>query len=394
MPKATPTLSLKPVKRCRVCSSERVLATGVSKQFYLSNLEQTVELTYAVCQDCQFLFQAEYVGDTFLDYYYRCSPMLRRKEPTPAEIDQNFRQASFLSRHTALARRKVLEIGAHAGAFLTHLRQEHGAEAYYEELSEEARTILGAQSGLNDLRAQPAGFTVDIIVLRHILEHIYDLDSFLAHVRRLLSPGGCIYIETPDWSHLDACTDPLIFEHLNQFSTHNLVLLLRRNGWSCTAVEKSIVDEDPATPNRVQRLIVEPTALPAPGDPAIAGTARAFLEDYRQRLFGQLEQLIAAWGPDRRIAFYPASHLSFSALLETDLRGAKLVGLYDIDPKKHGRTVRGVTIHPAEMLRDHKPDVIVIFSMAYEPEIRESFARMGLSAELVSATALVRSQAV
>ncbi|RXK53006.1 methyltransferase domain-containing protein [Oleiharenicola lentus] len=391
---ATPSpASFQSVSHCRVCCSTRVLPTGVTKKFHLSNLDQTVELGYAVCQDCQFLFQSEYVGDDFLNEYYRRSPMLRRKEPTRFERDQNIRQSAFLSRQVPLTGRKVLEIGAHAGAFLVHLHQAHGAQAYYDELSEEARTVLAAQPGLQDLRAQPKGFTVDVIVLRHILEHIFDLDGFLGYVRRLLSPGGQVFIETPDWSHLDVRTDPLIFEHLNQFSTHNLVLLLRRTGWNCTGLEKSIEADDPATPNRVQRLIVEPTALPAPGDPAIAGSVGDFLGDYRRRLFGRLEALIAGWGPQRRIAFYPASHLSFSALLEADLRQANLIGLYDIDPKKHGRAVQGVTIHPAEALREHQPDVIVIFTMAYEREIRESFARMGLTAEIISATALVRTEA-
>lgn len=384
-----PTLT--PVKQCRVCGSSRVLDAGCTKFYHLLNLDQTVTVPYAVCQDCQFLFHAQHVGDEFLDLYYRSSPMLRRKEPTPFELDQNVRQAAFLSRQVPLTGRKVLEIGAHAGAFLVHLHQAHGAEVYYDELSEEARTVLAAQPGLRDLRVQPAGLTVDVIVLRHILEHIFELDGFLGYVRSLLAPGGRVFIETPDWSHLDASTDPLIFEHLNQFSTHNLVLLLRRTGWNCTGLEKSLVADDPATPNRVQRLIVEPTALPVPGEPTIAATVRDFLGDYRQRLFGRLESLIAGWGPQRRIAFYPASHLSFSALLEADLSRANLIGLYDIDTKKHGRTVRGVQIHPAESLREHQPDVIVIFTMAYEREIRESFTRMGLNAEIISATTLVRT---
>jgi SAM-dependent methyltransferase len=369
-----------------------VLDLEYEKSYYLLNLDQTVTVPYAVCQDCQFLIHAQHVGDEFLNHYYRSSPMLRRKEPTPFELDQNVRQATFLARHVPLTGRKVLEIGAHAGAFLVHLHQSHGADVYYDELSEEARTVLAAQPGLRDLRAQPPGFTVDVIVLRHILEHIFDLDGFLSYVRGLLAPGGQVFIETPDWSHLDASTDPLIFEHLNQFSTHNLVLLLRRTGWNCLGLEKSLVADDPATPNRVQRLIIEPTALPIPGDPVIAATMRGFLGDYRQRLFGRLEGLIASWGPQRRIAFYPASHLSFSALLEADLSQANLIGLYDIDAKKHGRTVQGVKIHPAATLPAHQPDVIVIFTMAYEREIRESFARMGLTAEIVSATALVRSE--
>lgn len=387
------TCTFQPVTHCRVCQSRRVLDLACTKSFYLLNLDQTVTVPYAVCQDCQFIFQGQHVGDDFLNHYYTHSPMLRRYEPTPFELDQNRRQAAFLARSVPLAGRKVLEIGAHAGAFLVHLHREEAAEVYYDELSEEARSVLAAQPGLQDLRAQPPGFTVDVVVLRHILEHIFDLDSFLARVRGLLAPGGALFIETPDWSHLDACTDPLIFEHLNQFSTHNLVLLLRRLGWNCAAVEKSLVADDPATPNRVQRIIAHPTPLPAPGDAGIVGAFQQFIGQYDRALYGEIERRIAAWGPGKRIAFYPASHLSFSTLLEADLTGTNIVGLFDIDPKKHGRVIRGITVQPAEALRTVQPDVIFILTMAYEREIRESFARMGLTAELVSATALVRQEA-
>ncbi|MCX6938743.1 MAG: methyltransferase domain-containing protein [Verrucomicrobia bacterium] len=317
--------------------------------------------------------------------------MLRRKAPTPYELDQNARQAAFLSRYTHLQNQHILEIGAHAGAFLVHLQQTYQAQTYYDELSEEACAILRAQPGLQDLRDAPAGTRMNVIVLRHILEHIHDLDSFLTRVRSLLADDGTLFIETPDWSHLDALTDPLIFEHLNQFSTHQLTLLLRRLGWNCAAIEKSVFPDDPATPNRVQRLLFRPTALPPPGDARIAASTAQFFTHYHRRLFGALEDLVTAWGPEKRIAFYPASHLSFSALLEARLEAANIIGLYDIDEKKHGREVCGVRVYPADALREHRPDVIVLFTMAYEREIRESFARMGLTAELVSATALARS---
>ena len=57
---------LQAVERCRVCGSRRVLDAGCVKRYYLINLDQTIELSYATCQDCQFIFQSQYVGDEFL----------------------------------------------------------------------------------------------------------------------------------------------------------------------------------------------------------------------------------------------------------------------------------------------------------------------------------------
>ena len=74
---------LVPVHTCRVCGSGNIRSLGIKRRYYLSNLNQTVELSYAVCEACQFIFQGEYVGDEFLNYYYSQSPMLRRNKTKP-----------------------------------------------------------------------------------------------------------------------------------------------------------------------------------------------------------------------------------------------------------------------------------------------------------------------
>lgn len=383
-----PTLS--PVDRCRVCGSTRILDTGCRKRYYLINLDTVVPLSYAVCQDCQFIFQGEYVGDQFLNGYYKSSPMLRRPEPTVYEVDQNRRQAAFLSAHVALEGKRVVEIGAHAGAFLRHLHSHFGCQAFFDDLSEEARAVLAAQPGLIDFRSLGAGATVDVVVLRHILEHIFDLDAFLGSVKSMLGEGGHLFIEVPDWSYLDEHTDPLIFEHLNQFSTHNLILLMRRNGWQCEAVQKSIEADDPATPNRAQRFIFRPATTPALGDPSIAGAFHGFLDRHYERANRAIDALVAGLDGSQRVALYPASHLTFSALLETRLREANVVGIFDIDAKKHGKSVDGFQVRPAADLAALQPDLILLFTMAYEREIRESFAAMGLTGTVTSITQLLQ----
>ena len=382
---------LVPVHACRVCCSKSIRNMGVNRRYYLSNLNQTVELSYSVCEECQFIFQSEYVGDEFLNHYYSQSPMLRRKEPTIFEDDQNRRQAEFLSKHVALEGLRVLEIGAHAGAFLSYLHSKFNCTAYFEELSEEARTILTSQTGLFDFRALKDRVKIDVVILRHVLEHIFDLDSFLIYLRTLLSENGSLFIEVPDWSCFDAQTDPLIFEHLSQFSTPNIVQLLARLGWRLDALEKSVYLDDPTCPNRVQRIIARPSSIPRPGDSAIVDTFRTFAEVQYEGWRIAINELLEGKFAGKRVALYPASHLTFEALTETNLSRVNVLGMYDIDPKKQGQKILGIDVYAPNELKTADPDVIFVFTMGYEREIRESFRAMGLSAKVISITDLVNN---
>ena len=379
------------IEHCRVCHSKRVLDLGVRRNYYLANLDQTISLSYAICQDCHFIFQGEYVGNEFLNYYYQQSPMLRRKEPTVFEVGQNERQGEYLARHMALEGKRVLEIGAHAGAFLHYLYQRFGCTAYFEELSEEARTVLASQEGLHDFQSLKGEKKVDVVILRHVLEHIFDLESFLTYVHSLLAEGGSLFIEVPDWTHFDAHTDPFIFEHLNQFNSAGLMQLLRRTGWQIEALEKSIHPDDPATPNRVQRIVARSTKLPLPGDAAIAEAFRAFAAIQYDGWKTTLNKLLAGEAAGKSIALYPASHLTFEALTESKLGEAHVLGMFDIDAKKQGCEILGLKVFPPEALKDHQPDLIMLFTMGYEREIRESFITLGLTSRVISITELVNN---
>ena len=51
--------------------------------------------------------------------------------------------------------------------------------------------------------------------------------------------------------------------------------------------------------------------------------------------------------------------------------------------------IRGIEVFPAEKLIEASPSLILVFSMAYEREIRDSFSKMGLTAEVISITQLI-----
>ena len=66
----------------------------------------------------------------------------------------------------------------------------------------------------------------DCVVFSHVLEHVYDIPAFFAAARRLLAPGGYLYLETPDATRYDdylyAPFQEFNTEHINHFSARAL----------------------------------------------------------------------------------------------------------------------------------------------------------------------------
>lgn len=72
--------------------------------------------------------------------------------------------------------------------------------------------------------------TVDLIILNHLIEHISDCDFFVRQLRRVLRPGGVVYIRTPNvmrvkWGFWDDYT------HVKPFNPSTLDHLMRTVGF-------------------------------------------------------------------------------------------------------------------------------------------------------------------
>jgi len=101
---------------------------------------------------------------------------------------------------------KVLEIGAGRGVFL-EAAIVRGHEVTAQDISQDAVDAIRQRLGIPAL-AGPleslglASGTFDLVHMNHVLEHIPDPARTLAEIRRLLSPGGILYVEVPRQSNL------------------------------------------------------------------------------------------------------------------------------------------------------------------------------------------------
>lgn len=189
-------------------------------------------------------------GDDYLAEYRRAGSIdlsggiggwLRRKLDRKANaIGQHDRHALFMPRVFELAGispnapKTVLEIGCGSGwaisyrhPLVRYIAVDRGS-LYRNELEEQ-----GVEFHAADVASEPLPINdgqVDLIILNHLIEHIAECEFFVRQLRRVLCPGGVVYIRTPNlecvkWSFWDDYT------HVKPFTPRALDHLMRTVGF-------------------------------------------------------------------------------------------------------------------------------------------------------------------
>jgi SAM-dependent methyltransferase len=176
------------------------------------------------------------------------------------EFDATYKDLIFarvldlLDVRVARGRRRLLDVGTHAGRFLRLARQA-GWEVEGVEVNTRTATFAAAHTGAPVYQVPAAalhtiGQTYDAITLTDVLEHLPDPRDLLARARSLLAPGGWIAIKVPCGpaqllkeqarelvrpGYVARLADNLV--HVNHFSPSSLRLALIRAGFDSVHLE-------------------------------------------------------------------------------------------------------------------------------------------------------------
>jgi len=137
--------------------------------------------------------EKQYGGDDYNEWYKTVRPLLR--ERYAGDLDEIERRLPRAGSPT------ILDVGCSYGWFL-EVAAERGWSATGVEVTDETASVARA-AGL-DVRTgtlQEGGFadgSFDVVCLWDVLEHIPDVDAFLAEVRRVLRPGGLLAVQSPN----------------------------------------------------------------------------------------------------------------------------------------------------------------------------------------------------
>jgi 2-polyprenyl-3-methyl-5-hydroxy-6-metoxy-1,4-benzoquinol methylase len=143
------------------------------------------------------------------------------------------------------AQPRVLDVGCATGALLERLRGrgwQCGGVELCTPSAEYAKKVRGLE--ILDVPLEqakyPAG-SMDVVLASHLIEHLNDPVGFLAEARKILTPGGHLFLTTPNSDGFQSVLfgarwRSAIFDHLYLFSRRTLSRMLEDQGFAIEAV--------------------------------------------------------------------------------------------------------------------------------------------------------------
>lgn len=346
------------IHSCFICSGSlrplSITATG-----HIPNSVLTME--YGVCQGCNFAQATKIPSNELLQEYYLINSQLRRNLLTPQEAFHIEKQLAFCLKY-AVTINSVLEYGADMGHFLQLLKNRRPSSSFYfSEYNKQAVSYLMRQ-GFNLFD----GCSVDLIVARHVFEHIPHPVEWLSSLTSKLNIDGLIFIEVPDYTVISSTNcDPFQFEHLSYFTLNSIQKVAEISGFFIEAIERDQTPGYSVSSGYVIRAILR--KLPPENNQS---TWESFSND-QHNTFDRFSKLIlAAKYEGKSIAIYGAGTLSKQ--LNTNYNLAKCISfVYDVDPKKIGMRLFETEIKDANTLSANDFDIIFVTVLGYKDEVSD-----------------------
>jgi SAM-dependent methyltransferase len=229
--------------------------------------------------------------------------------------------------------------------------------------------------------ADPLQWKFDLVILSHVLEHVWDVPGALRKVNQFLKPDGKFYIEVPDASrYLEFLTIPFLDlnrEHVNHFSAPLLGDALHRAGLErgdqLGGTRNLLFAIGGKVQGRISPLLV--------GDHKLKELLREYVV-VSENLLTQLNRQIALQlVPGDEVAVWGYGEFAQQLLRTPAMQGLKIVQVVDSNPRKVGLMMNGVAVEYPQMLRPGIP--VVVASIVNRESIYQSARKLGLENRMV-----------
>lgn len=303
--------------------------------------------------------------------------------------------AQYLVNHYDLRGKSIIEIGSGKGDFLRMLC-EYGGNAgtgfdpSYEPSDHEAHPAI---TFVRDLYTQRhADYMADLVLSRHVLEHIPQPLKFIQSLRRTIGQrkSTLVFFEVPNLSYIlrDTAIWDIIYEHYSYFSSNSLSQVFSQSGFNVLKTTEAFEGQFlsiEALPRNVDR--------PAPNAPSarslevLIQQAAVFSRQSREKLANWQEKLHKTRSSGKRAVVWGAGSKGISFLNMLPVK-EEIDHVIDINPRKHGKFITGAgqQIVPPEALKSIQPDTIIIMNPVYRSEIQNTLKQLEIEAEIFLAS--------
>lgn len=281
----------------------------------------------------------------------------------------------------------IIELGCGNGEFLRRLIEKdrgnkglgfdpayRGTESEFDGRISYHREYYGENS---------VDIPADVIVCRHVIEHIQDPLSFLKSVRKGLakSSHARLFFETPcvEWILKNQVTWDFFYEHCSLFTAESLTKIFQLAGFEVTSVEHTFGGQYLWLEAKVASVDGEKESNSASD---IAVLAAAFHEQETKRNL-VWQRKLRAFNENGPVALWGAGAKGVTFANMVDSQRQHLAAVVDINPNKQSMFLPG-TGHPIiapESLGDVK--TVVVLNPNYCDEIAHQLKTLGLDVHIV-----------
>lgn len=229
----------------------------------------------------------------------------------------------------------------------------------------------------------------DLIVGNNVLAHVPDINDFVAGLKTVLAPEGCVTMEFPHLLRLvqEAQFDTIYHEHFCYLGFETVRRIFATAGLTIWDVEQLPTHGGSLriwAQHADHRRAIQPRVAALQAEEAAAGMmAPAFYESLQPRAEriknDLLDWLIEQRRAGKRVAAYGAAAKGSTLLNWAGVRPDLLPYVVDASPHKQGRFMPGsrIPVVAESHLRDQRPDFVLILPWNLRGEIASQLSYIG-----------------
>lgn len=207
------------------------------------------------CDSCTLRFTQDVPEQEAIGAYYQSDNYISHSDTKKGLVNRLYHivrdhtlktKQKLVQQQTGLTKGKLLDIGCGTGAFLNTMQkagwQITGLEPDATAREKAASLYNIHPSAPEQLFSLPEG-SFNAITMWHVLEHVHNLEGYLAKLQRLLAPGGKLIIAVPNYTSADAAYYGQhwaaydVPRHLYHFSPASMKQLLGRFGLQLNGIK-------------------------------------------------------------------------------------------------------------------------------------------------------------
>lgn len=342
------------------------------------------DIKLAFCPVCGFITNLDFEPDR-LEYTQRYEASLFF---SPRFQDYARWQASRLVELYNLYDKDIIEIGCGKGDFLLMLcelgnNRGVGFDPTYVEQEKHNKIKDQVQFIRVFYSEHYRNYKADLIVCRHVLEHIQNPKGFLKMLRKAISNriSMHVFFEVPNalQTFQRIFIWDIIYEHCSYFTPNTLSLIFSSCGFRVCDLTEEYKGQFLCIDARPENQGILDSTYTHREVNQIANYIKSFPNNYRSKVETCRHKLEKIEAKGQSVVAWGAGSKGVTFL--NTFKNSEIEYVVDINPNKQGMYIPGTgqKIVPPEFLKSYKPDSIIIMNPIYKNEIRQLINRLGLN---------------